>query len=81
MILPAGFSISPADLDDQVKTYIATNRIPGWANFGAVISALKTTSGLRWASPLEVKNAVENAFLGTFGPKEAAKRKEKVRER
>lgn len=72
-----GFSISPADLHDQVKTYIATNRIPGWANFGTVISALKTTPGLRWANPLEVKNAVENVFLDTFGPKEAAKRKEK----
>lgn len=81
MILPSGFSISPADLDDQVKTYIATSRIQGWANFGTVISALKTTPGLRWANPLEVKNAVENGFLATFGPKEAAKRKEKVREK
>ena len=45
---------------------------------GATLGALKSTE-LRWANALELKNAVEDAFLQKFGPKEAAKPKGKVR--
>jgi len=41
---------------------------------------VKGTPELRWASPLEVKNAVERAFTKTFGAKETAKSKGKVGE-
>jgi len=33
---------------------------------------LKNTPGLRWASPLDLKNAAERAFVDTFGSKEEA---------
>lgn len=37
-----------------------------------MIGGLKNTSDLRWANPLELKNAVEKAFVDTFGSKEGA---------
>lgn len=72
-----GFSISPTELAAQVKDYIASSTASGWANLGAVIGSLKSTD-LRWASPLDLKNAVEAAFTDEFGAKEAAKPKGKV---
>jgi len=44
----------------------------------SVLSGVKGTTELRWASPLEVKDAVENAFTEKYGVKEAAKPKGKV---
>jgi len=46
---------------------------------GAAITALRNTPALRWANPLEVKNAVESALADRFGAKEATKPKSKVR--
>ena len=37
-----------------------------------MIGGLKNTPDLRWASPLELKNTVEKAFVDTFGSKEEA---------
>jgi glutaminyl-tRNA synthetase len=58
--------------------YVASSTATGWANLGVVIGALKNTD-LRWANPLELKNAVETAFTEKFGVKEATKPKGKVR--
>lgn len=52
----------------------------GWANLSSVLSGVKGTPELRWASPLELKNSVEKAFVEQFGAKEAVKPKAKVRE-
>ncbi|KDR83953.1 hypothetical protein GALMADRAFT_55864 [Galerina marginata CBS 339.88] len=73
-----GFTISPEELYSHVETYVAANTITGWASLGSVVSALKNTLYLRWASPLEVKTTVDKVFLDKFGPKEAAKAKGKV---
>lgn len=59
-------------------SYIRENAITGWPNLGSVISGVKASPSLRWANPLEVKNAVEKAFTETFGTKESAKPKAKV---
>lgn len=75
--IDAGFSISATELAAKVKDYVTSSTATGWANLGAVIGALKNTD-LRWASPLELKNAVEAAFTESFGTKEAAKPKGKV---
>ncbi|KAF5387730.1 hypothetical protein D9615_000557 [Tricholomella constricta] len=72
-----GFSITPVELYDRVTRYITSNAVTGWANLGAVIGALKTTPELRWASPLDVKNAVERSFTESFGAKETVKPKGK----
>ncbi|KAL0949344.1 hypothetical protein HGRIS_009414 [Hohenbuehelia grisea] len=72
-----GFSITPEELLGQVRDYMTSAAVEGWANLGAVISAMKNNAGLRWANPLKVKNAVENAFTETFGAKSAAKPKAK----
>jgi len=74
-----GFSITPEELLSQVTSYISSNTIAGWNNLGATISGVKAIPSLRWASPLEIKNAVEKAFLAAFGPKQAAQPKGKVR--
>lgn len=37
-----------------------------------MIGGLKNAPDLRWASPLELKNAVEKTFVDTFGSKEEA---------
>lgn len=77
LIAILGFSITPEQLVIRVKDYIASSSATGWANLGPTLGALKT-SDLRWANPLELKSAVENAFTDRFGPKEAAKPKGKV---
>lgn len=60
-----------------MKEYVTSSALAGWNNLGQAIGGLKSTD-LRWASPLELKNAVEAAFLEKFGAKEAAKPKGKV---
>ncbi|THH31316.1 hypothetical protein EUX98_g2879 [Antrodiella citrinella] len=72
-----GFTITPAEIAAHATAYITSSAASGWANLGAVISGLKGLPDLRWASPLDVKNAVETAFTQKFGAKEAAKPKGK----
>jgi glutaminyl-tRNA synthetase len=50
----------------------------GWTELGPSLGSVKTLPGLRWANPLEIKNAVEKVFLEKFGPKTAAPPKAKV---
>ncbi|KAI0663222.1 glutaminyl-tRNA synthetase [Cubamyces menziesii] len=71
-----GFSITAEELVNRVKEYVASSAYSGWNNLGAAIGGLKGTD-LRWANPLELKNAVENAFTEKFGAKEASKPKGK----
>ena len=61
-----------------VEAHLASNDIAGWPSLGPVVSVLKNTPELRWANPLDVKNAVDKAFVVKFGPKESAKLKVKV---
>jgi glutaminyl-tRNA synthetase len=75
----AGFSITSEELHSSIISYIRENAVTGWHNLGPVISGVKASPALRWANPLEVKNAVERAFIETFGVKEALKPKAKVR--
>ncbi|EIM88595.1 glutamine-tRNA ligase [Stereum hirsutum FP-91666 SS1] len=72
-----GFSITAEELALRVTEYIKANAVAGWTNLGSTITGLKNTPELRWASPLDLKNAVEKAFLETFGAKETAKAKAK----
>ncbi|RPD66742.1 glutaminyl-tRNA synthetase [Lentinus tigrinus ALCF2SS1-7] len=71
-----GFSITPEELVARVKEYVASSAYTGWNNLGAAIGGLKATD-LRWANALELKNAVESAFLEKFGAKGTAKPKGK----
>jgi glutaminyl-tRNA synthetase len=52
--------------------------VSGWSSLGPVISALKSTPELKWANPLDIKNATDKIFLVKFGPKESSKAKGKV---
>lgn len=72
-----GFSITSEELYSSVMSYIRENAVTGWPNLGSVISGVKASPSLRWANPLEIKNAVEKAFTETFGTKESVKPKAK----
>ncbi|KAJ3576183.1 hypothetical protein NP233_g605 [Leucocoprinus birnbaumii] len=72
-----GFVITSDDILAQAKDYVTSTAVAGWANLGATLGSLRNSPRLRWANPLDVKNAVERVFLETFGPKESAKPKAK----
>ncbi|KAF4601983.1 hypothetical protein EYR40_005184 [Pleurotus pulmonarius] len=72
-----GFTITAEELLGHVNEYITSNAIAGWDKLGSVITSIRNTPALRWANPLDIKNAVETAFNNTFGPKQAAKPKAK----
>ncbi|KAH9972938.1 glutamine-tRNA ligase [Lactifluus volemus] len=74
-----GFNITPEALANAVSEYVNSPAVAGWTSMGTTITALKSTPELRWANPLELKNAVESALTDRFGAKEAAKPKSKVR--
>ena len=67
-----GFSITTEELYTQATSYITANAISGWSSLSSVIGGLKNTPELRWASPLDLKNTVEKAFVDHFGSKEEA---------
>ncbi|GJE84275.1 glutaminyl-tRNA synthetase [Phanerochaete sordida] len=71
-----GFSITAEELATKVAEFVTASAATGWDKLGATIGALKNTD-LRWANPLELKNAVEATFTSQFGVKEAAKPKGK----
>jgi glutaminyl-tRNA synthetase len=73
-----GFSVTPDELYARVTDYVASNTVTGWANFSTVVNGVKGTPELRWANPLELKNAVEKAFTERFGAKDVAKSKGKT---
>ena len=78
-ITPLGFSITADELSDKVKSYMGSVTLAGWSNLSSTISSLKATPELRWANPVELKNAVEKAFTAAFGEKTAIKAKGNVR--
>ena len=79
MTLPSGFSITAEQLAARVKEYVTSSAYTGWSNLGAAIGGLKGTD-LRWANALELKNAVESAFIEKFGAKQSGKPAPKVRD-
>ncbi|KAG7096746.1 hypothetical protein E1B28_004158 [Marasmius oreades] len=72
-----GYSITPEELLDRVSGFVSSNSVSGWDKLGQTISGVKAIPALRWASPLEIKNAVESTFLKAFGSKETGKPKGK----
>ncbi|THH11712.1 hypothetical protein EW145_g470 [Phellinidium pouzarii] len=70
-----GFLITPEELASKVSDYVSSASISGWEKLSSTISALKGIPDLRWANPLELKNAVEIAFVEAFGDKTANKAK------
>jgi hypothetical protein len=72
-----GFTITPEQVYEHAKSSMSA--ASSWASLGAVISAAKSLPELRWASPLEVKNAVEKVFTETFGPKGTTSKAPKIK--
>jgi glutaminyl-tRNA synthetase len=68
----------PEELFTHVTNYITSHAITGWANLSSVLSGVKGTPELQWASPLELKNTVSKVFMEKFRAKKAAKPKVKV---
>ena len=74
----SGVELSPEEILTIFKSLVDTQRIEGWSALQGVITAAKTATRLRWAPPLDVKNAADRVFTEKFGPKEAQKPKPKV---
>jgi hypothetical protein len=76
-----GVNLSNEEIEALVESHFNDQSPDSWAAIMGFISSAKGTPGLRWASPLEVKLAVEKLFTAKFGAKEAggAKSKTKVR--
>ncbi|KAI6034425.1 glutaminyl-tRNA synthetase [Pisolithus microcarpus] len=72
-----GFAVTAAQLEEHVKQYMDANNTSTWSHLGVVIGGVKNIPALRWANPLDIKNAVERVFIEKFGPKEGAKPKPK----
>lgn len=78
VIATLGIELSPEEIRSIFLSLVRMQKIEGWANLQAVTQAAKTATKLRWAPPLEVKNAADSVFTEIFGPKEAGKPKAKV---
>ncbi|KAJ7781056.1 glutamine-tRNA ligase [Mycena metata] len=66
-----GFSITPAELYEQIARFTTDAAIAGWSSLGQAMSGVRTLPELRWANTLEIKNTVEKVFNDKFGAKEA----------
>ncbi|CAE6391096.1 unnamed protein product [Rhizoctonia solani] len=69
-----GVELSLGDVIEQVNAYISSKAPASWSALSGAIGDLKSTE-LKWANPLDVKNAVERAFTNLFGSKEEARAK------
>ncbi|KAF8341519.1 glutamine-tRNA ligase [Cantharellus anzutake] len=65
-----GVELTPDDIYSILKSLVTSQRIEGWGSLQSVLSAAKNATKLRWAPPLEVKNAGDRVFTELFGPKE-----------
>lgn len=68
--MESGVELSPDEIYSILKSLVTNQRIEGWAALQSVLTAAKTATKLRWAPPLEVKNAGDRLFTELFGPKE-----------
>ncbi|KAI6003687.1 glutaminyl-tRNA synthetase [Pisolithus albus] len=68
-----GFAVTAAQLEEHVKQYMDANNTSTWSHLGVVIGGVKNIPALRWANPLDIKNAVERVFTEKFGPREGEK--------
>lgn len=76
--LDLGIELTPEEIYTIFRSLVNAQRIEGWSALQAVISAAKNATKLRWAPPLDVKNAADRVFTEKFGPKETGKPKAKV---
>lgn len=72
-----GIELSLEEIRSIFLSLVRMQKIEGWANLQAVTQAAKTATKLRWAPPLEVKNAADSVFTEIFGPKDTGKPKAK----
>ncbi|KAF8525313.1 glutaminyl-tRNA synthetase [Gautieria morchelliformis] len=72
-----GVDVTPEQVYSSVSDYVESNSsdVAGWIHLTSVLSGVKNTPALRWASTLDVKTSVERVFTERYGPKEAAKPK------
>jgi glutaminyl-tRNA synthetase len=57
-------------VDDYIKQHLDSLSTNEWAGIGRTVANVRSAPGLRWANPLDVKAAVEAAYLAAFGPKQ-----------
>jgi hypothetical protein len=75
---PSGIELTPGEVYTIFQSLLSVQPVEGWSALPNVINAAKAATKLRWASPLEVKNAADRVFTEKFGPRDASKTKAKV---
>ena len=75
-----GVIVSPAECVAVVRSKMDTHRAEiteagGWPKMSLIMSAVRGAPSLRWAQPVDIKNAVEAELTAQFGPRAAATKK------
>lgn len=74
----SGIELTPEEVYAIFLSLLSVQPVEGWSALPNVINAAKAATKLRWASPLDVKNAADRVFTEKFGPRETSKPKPKV---
>ncbi|KAF8314698.1 glutamine-tRNA ligase [Clavulina sp. PMI_390] len=72
-----GIELSADEVYSIFKSLVVSQKVEGWNALPSVTAAAKAATRLRWAAPLDVKNAGDRIFTELFGPKEVGKPKTK----
>lgn len=69
-----------SDILSLTREYINANPnvAANWSTIGKVIGGVKANATMRWADPMDIKQAAEQAFTDKFGSKEEAQAKAKA---
>lgn len=75
-----GVVVSPAECVAVVRSKMDAHRAEiteagGWPKMSLLMSAVRGAPSLRWAQPVDIKNAVEAELTAQFGPRAAASKK------
>ncbi|KAF9520716.1 hypothetical protein BS47DRAFT_1374626 [Hydnum rufescens UP504] len=72
-----GIELTPGEVYAVFQSLLSVQPVEGWSALPNVINAAKAATKLRWASPLDVKNAADRVFTEKFGPRDTSKTKAK----
>ncbi|UZJ54985.1 hypothetical protein CBS101457_004305 [Exobasidium rhododendri] len=68
-----GVSVSALDVQRAVSSYMKINSASideqRWSALSSIMVAMRSDPALRWANPLDIKNAVEKSLETLYGPK------------
>lgn len=68
-----GVVVSKEECFEIASKYIASSpAISDWSSLSKALGSVRSSPELKWAAPIDIKEAVEQAFVARFGPKPTA---------